>query len=819
MTDDEVSLESKLHQALEQLLKLSEQNAALRSENAVLKTKLALNEAVEPSTNIISPTQELIEECEPTTINTLSKVEKITLFRKLFRGREDVYPIRWDNPKNGKSGYSPALKNKWEYLDAKKRGDKSVIPEYLALTDDVIQQHLEGKIVIGIYPLLIDDTCWSLAADFDEKEYEVDASSFVDTCESVGLTAYLERSRSCKGAHVWVFFEEPLPATLARQLGFAMLTQTMERRHQITLTSYDRLFPNQDTLPRGGFGNLIALPLQFHSREKGGSVFLTKDLRPAKDQWRILDSIKRVSRYEIDRIVSDAYKNRTIINVPIPSYEEADNEDPWTAPPSKKRALKEVTGPFPESIKVVRANLIFVEKLGISPSLLNQLRLLAAFQNPEFFKNQAMRLPVYDKPRVIDCSEDTGKYLALPRGCMDEVLSLVKQYSIKVVVEDVRFAGHPISCEFSGSLWSEQESTVNKLLREDIGLLSAPTAFGKTVVAAAMIARRGVNTLILVHRQQLIDQWKERLQSFLNLTAKNVGQIGAGKKKPTGIIDIAMIQSLVKQGSVDDIVANYGQVIVDECHHVSAFSFEQVLKGCKAKYILGLTATPRRKDGHHPIIIMQCGKIIHADKSSLQAQGIEKQSRSVIIRETNFLLPSDIEKLPMHDLYQALLENKDRSEKIASDILEAVNSGHYPLVLTERVEHIEKLEKLLCLCPCPIIILKGGMGKKQRLAAMKKIELCAGPRVILATGRYIGEGFDDPKLDTLFLALPISWTGTLQQYVGRLHRKHEGKTLVTVYDYVDSQVPTLHRMFKKRLKGYKAFEYDFRKEEMPQKNA
>jgi superfamily II DNA or RNA helicase len=600
---------------------------------------------------------------------------------------------------------------------------------------------------------------------------------------------------------------------LARQLGFVMLTQTMERRHQIALSSYDRLFPNQDTLPRGGFGNLIALPLQLHSREKGGSVFLTKELTPAKDQWKILDSIKRVSRDQVDKIVSDAYKNRTIINVPVPSYDETENEDPWTVPPSKKRTLKEVTGPFPESIKIVRANLIFIEKFGISSSLLNRLRLLAAFQNPEFFKNQAMRLPVYDKPRVIDCSEDAGKYLALPRGCLDDVSSLMKQYSIRVEVEDVRYEGKRTAAEFSGSLWGEQESTVNKLLLEDIGLLSAPTAFGKTVVAAAMIARRGVNSLILVHRQQLIDQWKERLQSFLSLPSKSIGQIGAGKKKPTGIIDIAMIQSLVRQGSVDDLVANYGQVIVDECHHVSAFSFEQVLKGCKAKYILGLTATPRRKDGHHPIIIMQCGKIIQADKTSSEAQNSEQQSRSVVVRETNFSLPSDSQKPPMHEIYQALSENKDRSEAIASDVMVSVKSGHYPLVLTERVEHLEKLEELLRSCSCPIVLLKGGMGKRQRQEAMKRLETCAGPRVILATGRYIGEGFDDPKLDTLFLALPISWTGTLQQYVGRLHRTLEGKNKVTVYDYVDSQVPTLQRMFKKRMRGYKAFAYEIRKED------
>lgn len=812
MSEEAANLEYKLNQVLRQLVKISEQNADLQSENLILKAKLRKFELSENRHNSFPAAPRFSQQVsKPIIIKegaSFSKSDKIALFRKLFRGREDVYPLRWESSRNGKSGYSPAIKNKWEYHEAKKQGDKNVNPEYLPVTDEIIQQHLEGKIVAGVYPLLLDDTCWFLAVDFDEKEYEVDASSFIATCESLSINAYLERSRSCNGAHVWIFFEEPLSAALARQLGFTILTKTIEIRHQLSLSSYDRFFPNQDTMPRGGFGNLIALPLQLKSRDKGGSIFLTTELTPVEDQWGFLSSVKRVSIDTVKKIVLEAQKTRSIINVAIPSYDDSEEEDPWILPPSKKKLLKPVIGPFPENIKVIRSNLIFIGKESLSPSFLNRLRLLGAFQNPEFFKNQAMRLPVYDKPRVIDCSEDTGKYIALPRGCIDDVLDLMKQYSIKVEIEDLRYQGLALDVEFVGSLRVDQESTIQKLLSQDIGLLSAPTAFGKTVLSAAMIARRGVNSLILVHRQQLIDQWKERLQSFLSISKKSIGQIGAGKKKPTGVIDIAMIQSLVRQGEVSDIVANYGQVIIDECHHVSAFSFEQVLKGCKAKYVLGLTATPKRKDGHHPIIIMQCGQIVRADNASAASDGAQKQTRSVIIRETNFTVTPENQSPSMNDLYQALANNRERSEMIAADIIEAVRNGHCPLVLTERIEHLEKLEALLNNCACPKIILKGGIGKKQRQEAMKQLQKCPGSRIILATGRYIGEGFDDPKLDMLFLALPISWTGTLQQYVGRLHRVHDGKNKVIVYDYVDSQVPTLQRMLKKRLRGYRALGYE-----------
>jgi superfamily II DNA or RNA helicase len=439
--------------------------------------------------------------------------------------------------------------------------------------------------------------------------------------------------------------------------------------------------------------------------------------------------------------------------------------------------------------------------------MLNRIVRLAAFQNPEFYKAQAMRLSTFDKPRVISCADDLTNHVALPRGCLDQVLDLMKAHGIKTSVRDERFAGVPLEVSFRGQLRPSQEEAVTQVLKHDNGILCAPTAFGKTATAAWLIAARKVNTLVLVHRRQLLDQWRARLAMFLDLPSDSIGQIGGGRTKRTGSLDVAVIQSLQRKGEVLDLVAEYGHVIIDECHHLSAFSFDQVMKQVKARYIVGLTATPVRKDGHHPIIYMQCGPVRFAltAKEAANASPFEHQ---VLVRETEFLF-LDSGDVSIHDLYDAIAKSQSRNEQIAMDVIEAVRTGRSPLVLTARTRHLDWFVERLAGSVKNVHLLKGGMGRKQRKAVADALAGVAPEeeRVILATGSYVGEGFDDSRLDTLFLATPISWRGTLQQYVGRLHRLHEGKRVVQVYDYVDATVPMLARMFEKRVRGYQMLGY------------
>ena len=672
----------------------------------------------------------------------------------------------------------------------------------------MVRDHLLGKQTIGVYPLLQDDTCWFVAVDFDKKSWKADACAFLKLCHETGMPASLERSRSGNGAHVWIFFASPIQAALARKLASAILTRTMERRYALGLDSYDRLFPSQDTMPKGGYGNLIALPLQRGPREKGNSVFLDDQLQPYDDQWAFLSSIKRLTPEEVQTLLRNVYPASDVINVRHVTTDYDVANDPWLLPPSGRVVDKAITEPLPPNISITLGNLIYVEKKDLSDVFLDRLMRLAAFQNPEFYRAQSMRLSTFGKPRVISCAEDLRHHIALPRGLLKEVLELFDSHRIAIKVTDRRFGGVPVQFDFHGERRPTQIEAVKALAASDEGVLCAPTAFGKTAIAANLIALRKVNTLVLVHRRQLMDQWRERLALFLGFAIKDIGQIGGGKNTQTGRLDLAVIQSLIRKGEVKDIVAEYGQVIVDECHHVSAFSFERVLKRVKAKYVVGLTATPVRKDGHHPIILMQCGPIRFNVGGKKQAAASALQYE-VIPRLTEFTVPPEWNGIGIQEIYTALVHDDQRSDLIVADVVAAIEDGRFPLLLTERTDHLEVLfEKLVRRVP-NIFVMKGGMGKKQRDALASEIRAVADgqPRVILATGRYIGEGFDDARLDTLFLAMPISWRGTLQQYVGRLHRLHADKRIVRVYDYVDAAVPVLNRMYEKRVKAYEAVGY------------
>jgi superfamily II DNA or RNA helicase/very-short-patch-repair endonuclease len=687
--------------------------------------------------------------------------------------------------------------------------------QFLPVTDEVIHRHLVGTddrggdFVAGVYPMLLDETCFFLAIDLDKSGWQKDAAAVLETCRQIQVPAVLERSRSGNGGHIWIFFETAIPASIARRLGSHVLTETMERRPDIGLDSYDRFFPNQDTLPQGGFGNLIAFPLQARPREAGNSVFIDDSGEPYHDQWAVLCSVQRMPRAIVDEIVSNAGQTGRIIGVRVAGSD--DDVEPWALPPSRRRTDLNIAGELPTRLDLTLSDQVYVAKENMPPALCNRLIRLAAFQNPEFYKAQSMRLSTWGKPRIISCAEDHPRHIALPRGCYEDIRSLLDDLKIEVTTNDQRIRGEPIDMSFQGELRPEQMTAVRKLLEHDNGVLAATTAFGKTVVAAWMIAQRGVNTLVLVHRRQLLDQWVERLSEFLGVSPKDIGRIGGGRKKPTGRVDVAIIQSLVRKGMVKDYVADYGHVIVDECHHLSAHSFELVARRTKARYVLGLSATVARKDGHHPIIFMQCGPVRYRVDAKAEAKARPFQ-HSVIVRPTGFrpVLEADPDgRMQFQDLYRELIVDSDRNQMIREDVLLSIREGRSPLVLTERREHLESLAASFTPDVEHVVVLQGGAGIKEsreiadRLAAIQPDQ----PRVLLATGRYIGEGFDDARLDTLLLTLPVSWHGTIAQYVGRLHRLHEGKTEVRVYDYADLNVPMLSRMFDRRCQGYEAVGY------------
>lgn len=732
----------------------------------------------------------------------LSTAEKVALFRRLFRGRTDVYPVRWEGKTSGKSGYAPACANEWRAGICEKPrikcGDCSnrlLIPP----SDSVIYDHLAGEHTVGVYPLLEDDTCYFLAVDFDEADWRDDARAFMRSCEELGVPAALEISRSGNGAHAWVFFASRVSARDARRLGTAIITHTCARTRQLKLESYDRLFPNQDTMPKGGFGNLIALPLQKGPREQGFSVFVDPDLRPYPDQWAFLASIQPMAAHDIEPTILRASGGVHPLDVTF--IDDEDLATPWKR---ENTSAKKLAGPMPKSLTVTLANLIYFEKAELPQALANRLIRLAAFQNPEFYKAQAMRMSVWDKPRVIGCAESYPQHIALPRGCLDAALSLLRENGIACDLRDERFGGQPLDVSFVGSLRLDQEAAVAGLLTHDAGVLCAPTAFGKTVTAAAMIARRGVNTLVLVHRTELLKQWQERLQAFLGVAKGVVGTIGGGKAKPTGKIDIAVMQSLSRQGEVNPLVEDYGQVIVDECHHVGAVSFDAILKRTKAKYVLGLTATPIRRDGQQPIIFMQCGPIRYmAAKPAGAPRDLEVLPRS---RFGRIDVPTDA---GIQDVFRHLANDSARTAAIAAEVRDAVAQGRKVLVLTERTEHLDAIKtELDSLQPAPFV-LHGRMSRKQRATLVADLDALPpdAPRVLLSTGKLVGEGFDHPPLDTLVLAMPVSWKGTLQQYAGRLHREHASKTDVRIIDFVDTGHPALLRMWDKRQRGYRAMGY------------
>lgn len=710
--------------------------------------------------------QQAISDC-PILTKKSPLSEKVNLLGALFKGRHDVYALKWE-AKSGGKGYRPVA--------IKAAGGSR---KYLPLTEDVFIEHILGEKTIGIYPLLKDNTCTFLALDFDKKSWENDILALAKTCKNYHIPHYIERSSSGNGAHIWFFFSTKIPAKLARKFGMSLMEKTAKENSGVQLQSFDRFFPNQDTMPEGGFGNLIALPLQREPGRHGNSLFIDENFMPHPDQWMYLSTVRKITKQEMQHFLRSLNDDDSLENMD-------DLEK------------------LPDNVQITLKNGIHIKKRDFPSMFLTKILNIASFSNPNYHKAKNNRFPTYDIPKVIQRTIENQNDVILPRGCFQELLNLLKEHAIEVNIKDEQYTGETIDAVFHGTLSSQQNDAVETMLKNKQGVLEAATGFGKTVLAISIIAERKVNTLIIVHRKALMQQWIEKLAVFLHVPAAEIGQIGGGKNKVTGFVDVATIQSLNYKGQLKSLVTQYGQIIVDECHNIPAITFEAVLKQIRPQYVLGLTATPKRKDGMHPIITMQCGPVRYRIDAKSQAQ-VRPFLHRLVPRKTKF----HTKETDFQSICNEIAIDRDRNQQIFNDVLESLEEGKTPIVLTNRLLHLEVLTKMFQGFVKNIIVLTGSMKEKdQEMARKQLLEIPSQEeRLILATGQYIGEGFDDARLDTLFLTMPISWKGTLQQYVGRLHREYDTKQEVRVYDYVDANVSRLKEMYGKRLKGYKSMGY------------
>jgi superfamily II DNA or RNA helicase len=743
--------------------------------------------------------------------NLSTNSEKVHLFIELFRARQDIFPKRWENIKTKKSGYSPACGNEWKHTICNKPKIKCADcshQKFLQFDESAVESHLRGSTTIGTYAIRSNDSCIFLACDFDETSWQLDVATFRDTARSLGIDVAVERSRSGNGTHAWIFFEDEIPAKLARSLGTLILAKCSERNLRLSLESYDRFFPSQDFLPKGGFGNLIALPLQKVPRDAGNSSFVDGQFEAYTNQWQYLNQIRRLSAPEVRQLLSE-YLPKTSAS------KEGFEDVAWVTDNSILEKTSSLNSPEPkltgETIEITFNSMLTIPLEKLPSRVIAKLKKTSSFANPEFYKRQRMRMQTYPLSRFIFSGEIRATEIVLPRGVLDEVTKILTVAGAKVIIRDERIGRKKLKLEFTGELSSSQAEAVKQIKKSDIGILMAPPGAGKTVMACALIAERKVSTLVLVHRQPLMEQWKERISTFLGIPVKEIGNLSGSKKKTTGKLDLAMLQSLKNIEDLSEIAQSYSQIIIDECHHIPATSFEDILKRLPARYVVGLTATPYRKDGLEKILFQQCGSVRY-ELENTESLALEK---IVTIHETGFRLPIEIgDKPAYHELIHYLTSDLKRNQLIAKHTIESLNENRFPLLISDRKEHLDVLELIIReninMATTEIIRLDGDLTSKQRKQAIEQLHEFRneGRKVLLmSSASLIGEGFDLPALDTMILVTPLSFEGRMIQYAGRIHRSSEGKTQVQIIDYVDFSNAILVKMYRNRIKAYKQMGY------------